>query len=173
MDAIINFLSIATIAAQIFVALTLFSWVSNLKWKELSNFVSRRRLFLAFLVALTATLGSLFFSEIVGYVPCKLCWFQRIFMYPQAIILAVACWKCDELVAKYILPLSGIGILFSVYNIYVQQINAPTSCSLTGSSCDVIEFVKFGYITIPVMALTAFAVLITLFTLPIFRRGKV
>ena len=165
MDAIINILSIATVAVQIFVVLSLFSWLFSFKQKKLFSYVSRRRLIIAFLVSLTATLGSLYFSEIAGFDPCKLCWFQRIFMYPQAVILLVAYLRRDELVEKYILPLSGIGILFSAYNIYIQQINAPTSCSVNGLSCDVLEFVKFGYITIPVMAFTAFAVLIMLFTL--------
>lgn len=171
MDAIINILSIATVAAQIFVAVSLFRWLFKFKWRKLLSYVSRRRLLLAFLVSLTATLGSLFFSEIAGLEPCKLCWFQRIFMYPQAVILLVAYLKRDELVGKYIVPLAGIGILFSAYNIYIQQINAPTSCSASNASCDVIEFIKFGYITIPVMAFTAFAVLITLFTLYRERRA--
>ncbi len=164
MDSIINILTIAAIAAQIFVVVSLFGWIFNLKWEKIFGFVTRRRLLMAFVVSLIATLGSLYFSEIAGLVPCKLCWFQRIFMYPQAVILFVAYWKRDELAGKYIIPLSGIGILFSAYHIYVQQINALTMCSLSGPSCEIPEFVKYGYITIPVMAFTAFAVLLTLFT---------
>jgi len=164
MDAIINILSIVTIFAQIFVAISLVSWLFDFQWEKMFRFVLHRRLLLAFLISLAATLGSLFFSEVAGFVPCKLCWFQRIFMYPQAVILAVAYWRRDEWVGKYILPLSGIGILFSAYNVYIQQVNAPTFCSASAASCDTIEFLKFGYITIPVMALTAFAVLLTLFS---------
>jgi hypothetical protein len=169
MNTIINILSIATIVAQIFVAISLIGWIFNLKCEKRFRFVTPRRLMFAFAVSLTATLGSLYLSEIAGLDPCKLCWFQRIFMYPQAVILLVAYWKRDELVGKYILPLSGIGILFSAYHVYIQQLSAPTMCSLNGPSCEVPEFVKYGYISIPVMALTAFAVLIALFT---FYREK-
>lgn len=162
MDAIINLLALATIAAQIFVVISLVSWLFDIRSEKMFHFVTRRRLMLAFLTALTATLGSLFFSEVAGFVPCKLCWFQRIFMYPQAVVLAVAYWRRDELVAKYIFPLSGIGILFSAYHIYIQHFNVPTFCSAKAPSCDFVEVTKFGYITIPVMAFTAFAVLLTI-----------
>jgi len=164
MDSIINILAIATLAAQIFVAISLVGWLFDFKFEKMFRFVSRRWLGTAFLIALAATLGSLYFSEIAGLVPCKLCWFQRIFMYPQAVILLIAYWKRDELVGKYILPLCGIGILFSAYHIYIEQFNVPVMCSLSGPSCEVPDFVKYGYISPPVMALTAFAFLITLFT---------
>jgi len=165
MAAIINILAITTLAAQIFVVVSLISWLFDIKSERMFHFVRQRRLILAFLTALAATLGSLYFSEIAGLDPCKLCWFQRIFMYPQAVILAIAFWKRDDLVKKYILPLSGIGILFSAYHIYIQQFNVPTMCSVGGPSCEVPDFVQYGYISPPVMALTAFAVLITLFAL--------
>jgi len=163
MDSIINILAIATLAAQIFVAVSLISWLFDIKSEMISHFVRQRRLMLALLTALAATLGSLYFSGIAGLDPCKLCWFQRIFMYPQAVILAIAFWKRDEFVEKYILTLSGIGILFSAYHIYIQQFNVPTMCSVSGPSCEVPDFVQYGYISPPVMALTAFAILITLF----------
>ena len=86
-DSIINILSTDTLAAQIFVAVSLISWLFDFKSEKMFYFVTRRRLEMALLIALGATLGSLFFSEIAGLVPCKLCWFQRIFMNPQAVIL--------------------------------------------------------------------------------------
>jgi len=170
MDTIVNLLSIATIVAQIFVILSIISWLFGFRRNETHKYISERRLFFAFLVALIATLGSLYFSEIAGLEPCKLCWFQRIFMYPQAVILLVAYLKKDEGIGKYSLSLSAIGILFSAYHIYVQQVNAPTMCLASGPTCEVPEFLKYGYITIPVMAFTAFSLIITLFT--IYRKSS-
>ncbi len=79
-------------------------------------------LYLAWVVSLAATGGSLYLSEILGYIPCKLCWFQRIFMYPEVILLGIASYKNDRRQAGYVLPLSIIGGLFSLYH-YAEQKN--------------------------------------------------
>jgi disulfide bond formation protein DsbB len=123
-----------------------------------------------FFVALAATCGSLFFSEIATWVPCKDCWFQRIFMYPQVVLLAIALWKKDKGIAQYILVLSLIGMLIAADH-YSDQVEAAwhpvpdangvntllKPCDASGVSCAATQ-IKFayGYITIPMMALTAF-----------------
>jgi disulfide bond formation protein DsbB len=119
---------------------------------------------LMLIVALTATLGSLYFSEIAQWAPCKYCWIQRILMYPQVILLGIALWKHDRNVAHYVLALSLIGLAFAAYHYYIQMydiiaspLNPATPCDASGESCVKTPFVKFGYITIPFMALTAFA----------------
>ncbi|MDD4319690.1 MAG: disulfide bond formation protein B [Candidatus Peribacteraceae bacterium] len=113
------------------------------------------------IVAIAAMAGSLYFSEISGWVPCKLCWFQRIFLYPQAPLLLLALWKRDRGIASSILLLSAIGIVFSAVH-YGEQVaaflNPPDTlqpCDESGVSCAAAPFFHFGYITIPLMAFTA------------------
>jgi disulfide bond formation protein DsbB len=72
--------------------------------------------YLAFGTALTAMLGSLYYSEIVGFVPCTLCWYQRILMYPLVLITLVGIVKQDRSLPDYVLPLSVIGMGFSTYH---------------------------------------------------------
>ena len=122
-------------------------------------------LILAFIVALAATLGSLFYSEIAGYEPCKLCWFQRIFMYPQVFLLGLALYKKDLGMAPYSLLLSSVGAVIAFYH-YLLQLNIAPSlpCSAMGYSvsCSQVFVMNFGYITIPLMAFSAFVLLIFL-----------
>lgn len=138
------------------------------KQKRVVSFFSRHGLGCALLIAGTATLGSLFYSEIAKYEPCKLCWFQRIFMYPQVILLSLAVLKKDRSIAPYAITLSAIGGTISAYHIVLQ--NKPgiaVPCSTVGYavSCTKNYFLQFGYVTIPVMALTAFLLVILLLNL--------
>ena len=120
-------------------------------------------LWLAFAVALTATSGSLYFSEVAGFPPCTLCWYQRIAMYPQVIILGVAAARGDAGVIRYAGPLAVIGALISIWHIGVERI--PTlpsgSCSLE-VPCSTIWVQVLGFVTIPTMALAGFLAIITL-----------
>jgi len=138
--------------------------------RSIFSFVERRPLTLAWIVSLVATLGSLFYSEIAGYDPCRLCWYQRILMYPMAIILGIATFKKDKLVWRYALPLSVIGGIIAAYHYGIQLLaNArpgfSDACTATGASCVSSEFWAFHYITIPTMALTAFVVIFILMVL--------
>lgn len=124
--------------------------------------VSRNGLLLMLIVALAATLGSLYFSEIAHWTPCKKCWLQRIFMYPQVLMLGYALWKRDRNVAPYILILSIVGAVIAGVH-YEEQVSAAlfppeaeVPCDETGVSCASTPFFHFGYITIPMMAFTAF-----------------
>jgi len=116
-------------------------------------------LWLAFVVTAVATGGSLFFSEIANFVPCELCWFQRIFMYPLAIVTLLAAIANDHRVARYLLPLPLIGAGISVYHILVEErvVGQTTACLISApGGCAVKWIDEFGYVTIPVLALTAF-----------------
>ena len=116
-------------------------------------------LWLVFLVSSIATGGSLFFSEVAHYVPCELCWFQRIFMYPLAIVTLLAAIANDHRVARYLLPLPVIGAGISVYHILVEErvVGQTTACLISApGGCAVKWIDEFGYVTIPVLALTAF-----------------
>lgn len=119
------------------------------------------RLFVAWAAALTATLGSLFYSEIMGYTPCEWCWYQRILMYPLVIIYGAALIKNDKAMAFPGLILSGLGILMSTYHYLVQKVSLfqPTGGSCGAVPCTV-EYVNyFGFITIPFLAGTAFVII--------------
>jgi len=109
-------------------------------------------------VSLIALLGSLFYSEIMGYEPCKLCWIQRIFMYPLVVIYGYALMKKNVDMARPGLLLSGVGMLISIYHYLLQKVPALES---SGSFCEGVpcnlEYVNyFGFITIPFLAGIAF-----------------
>lgn len=120
---------------------------------------------LAALIATTATLGSLFFSEWgVHWEPCRFCWFQRILMYPSAVLLIVAAVRRDRAGAvRYVVPLCVIGLLFSSWHILLEQgvVSESSACSI---SCAVPYFKSFG-VTLAMMAWAGFAAIIALLTL--------
>jgi disulfide bond formation protein DsbB len=119
-------------------------------------FLSRYASQLAFGPAIAALLGSLYFSEIAGFIPCELCWYQRILMYPIVVILLVGIFNDDWLLPKYVLPLSITGFLVSSYHYGLQNhIFGSTVCS-AGVSCATREINVFGFITIPFLAGIAF-----------------
>ena len=119
---------------------------------------------LAFSVAGVSTAASLWFSEVGGFIPCELCWYQRILMYPLVVVLGVAVWRGDDLLRWRVLPLSLLGMAVSGYHAQLQWF--PNQ----GSSCDVAVpctqqwLDQFGFVSIPVMAFCGFAA-ITVLTL--------
>ena len=117
-------------------------------------------LWLAFLVALTATLGSLYLSEVAHFVPCELCWYQRIAMYPLAPILFVAAYRRDPGVWRYVVPVAAIGAAISIYHYQLERFpeQASASCS-PDAPCTVVWIWRFHFISIPFMALSAFALI--------------
>ena len=119
---------------------------------------------LAFLVAATATLGSLYFSEIADFVPCRLCWFQRIAMYPLAPVLLVGAIRRDPGVRWYAAPIAVIGAAIAGYHTLIEwrpELDTGT-CELTGPSCTAFWFREFGFITLATMALVGFLTILTL-----------
>lgn len=159
-------LSLLTVIGQIIIIMLIISIFTQKKMTAFFNFIHKNVLLFSFIVALTATLGSLFYSEIAGYEPCKLCWFQRIVMYPQAIILGIALVKKDKGVGEYGIALSGIGAIVAGYHYLLQIGIAPKlPCSAVGysASCAQRFVMNFGYITIPMMTLTAFILIFIFF----------
>lgn len=118
-------------------------------------------LYAAWLVSLIATLGSLYFSEIRGFIPCELCWFQRIFMYPQAILLGIAAYTGDTRIKRYVLPLSIIGGCISIYHYMLQKIPGfgGNHVCKNGVPCNAQYIDWLGFITIPFLALVAFTLI--------------
>ena len=118
-------------------------------------------LFTAWAASMIALFGSLYFSEIRQYEPCELCWYQRILMYPLAIILGIAVVKKDNRISFYSMVLSAIGTCISLYHYSLQKIsfianNAP-SCGRIPCTGQYINW--FGFITIPFLALIAFIII--------------
>jgi disulfide bond formation protein DsbB len=118
-------------------------------------------LLLAWLVSVIATTGSLYLSEVLNYTPCELCWYQRILMYPLIIILAVAAYKQDTEIFSYTLPLTIVGGGVSIYHIIIQKLPKDSAIAACGpTSCQEDYLNWFGWLTIPMLALTAFILII-------------
>jgi disulfide bond formation protein DsbB len=125
-------------------------------------------------VAVVAMLGSLYFSEVADFPPCRLCWFQRIGMYPLAVILPIAAWRRDNAVRWYALPLAVGGGLVSAYHVLIVRVPSleTGSCDPT-NPCSTIWVERLGYLTIPVMALSGFAAIVALLaTLPSLQESR-
>jgi disulfide bond formation protein DsbB len=124
---------------------------------RLTAFLHHYGAYLAFLPALTAMLGSLYYSEVAGFVPCTLCWYQRILMYPLSLLILIGIIQHDEYLPNYVLPFSIIGIGVSTYH-YLTQLGIlphPSACAV-GIPCNLRYVDYWGFVTIPFMALTAF-----------------
>lgn len=116
-------------------------------------------LFTAWLIALTSTLSVLLVGEIMGQTPCALCWYQRTFMFPLAVILGIACFRADGAVWRYAMPLATIGTAIAIWHMLVFIGVAPTAlqpCS-EGSSCSSENMTIFGGLPLPLLSLGAFA----------------
>jgi len=127
--------------------------------------------FLSWLVASIAMLGSLFFSEIAEFPPCSLCWYQRILMYPLVPIFLIALFPLDIKIFRYAIPLSLIGLVISIYHNLLQLEIIPetmTPC-LEGVPCSGIYIEWFGFITIPLMSFIAFSTILALM-IALYRR---
>jgi disulfide bond formation protein DsbB len=123
-------------------------------------------LFAAWLIALGSTLGALFIGEVMGKTPCLLCWYQRIFMIPLAVILGLACYAGDGGVWRYGLPLAGIGLVIAFYHNLLFWGVIPEDiqpCTRSGPSCSSADLNLVGFIPIPLLSLGAFVALTVLF----------
>lgn len=115
----------------------------------------------AWVVAAVSTLGALFLSHVVGVPPCVLCWYQRIFMFPLALVLAVGLFPFDPRVVRYAAPLVAAGWLVALYHVLLTQGIVPETlapCS-QGVPCSRVEAVWLGFVTIPLLSLASFTVI--------------
>jgi disulfide bond formation protein DsbB len=167
---IVNIFAYLVLFAQIFIVFFVLTFLLRKldKQNKFANsffkLISDNFLQLSFFVVLFAMFGSLFFSEIAHFVPCKLCWYQRICMYPQVLLLGIANLKNDYGIKKYILPLSVIGTVIAIYHYVLQMSPFPLPCSDEIANCALKQVSYFGYITIPLMSLTAFVLVILFMT---------
>jgi len=162
-ENITNILAGLTIISHIGIALFILIFVfKKTRRSKLGEFFGRKGLVAAFLISLFATLASLYYSDIVGLEPCTPCWYQRIFIYPQVFILGLALYKRDRKVIPYSLLLAIVGTVISIYQVVIQalQVESVTCAINSRVSCEEVYFVAYGYVTIPVLALTAFVLTI-------------
>ena len=131
-------------------------------------------LFLCWLLVSVSALGSLFFSYVMEFAPCVLCWYQRIFLFPLVLILAIGLFPFDKKVVKYALPLAIAGWLTAVYHNLLYAGFIPKSiqpCS-QGVSC-IEEYINlFGFLSIPVLSLLSFSTIVTLLIILYRRTSK-
>jgi len=118
-------------------------------------------LYFAWLFSIFGTLLSLCLSEMLNWPICALCWYQRICLYPLVIILGMACFRSDNRIAIYTLPLTILGAVFSAYQYLEQMIPgfAPIDVCGTGPSCSTIEWQYLGFITLPLISFVGFIVI--------------
>jgi disulfide bond formation protein DsbB len=141
---------LALVALVVAVGLFIYRLVEG---PEAADLLGVNAIWLAWIVALVCTVGSLIYSEIIHFVPCRLCWFQRIAMYPLAFILLVGAIRREAVVKYYALPLALTGLAVSIYH-NLSQLNP----SLEGGACDPLNpcsarsIEVFGFIDIPFMA---------------------
>lgn len=149
-------LPLAGITSHVLLGLLLAAVLFRRSWgRKIFSFVGKNAIFLGFLVSLAAVGGSLFYSEVVGFEACALCWWQRVFIYPQAVLFAVALWAKEKSVFLYSVPLSILAGIVALYHSYVYVGGTSIlSCTALGGACSKVYVMEFGYITIPSLSLT-------------------
>lgn len=169
-EAVTLFLALLAVLAQVGVVAGVGSAVAarfSPAWRRRSGvaaaIVAPSALTLAACVAVVATLGSLYLSEVADFTPCTLCWYQRIAMYPLAPMLVIAAIRGDAGVRLYAAVLAGIGAVIATYHVLLER-NPSWESNVCdpANPCTLIWVERFGYLTIPGMALSAFAAILVL-----------
>ena len=172
-------LALATLGGNLAVlGLLIFFLVRRSIFNRLMVLLGERALFFGLFLSTVSTLGSLLYSEVVGYPACILCWIQRIFMYPQMFLFGLAFWRKDYSVVPYALLLSIIGGGVALYQwikdmlLLYSHTTIPCPAVSGLPSCDKIYVLEFGYITIAMMALNVFILLMIVMWASMRSQGK-
>lgn len=162
--AFLAIIAFAFVAIVLVVRLLAFASSSAHRWyRAIGGVIEPNAVGMAFIVAILATMGSLYFSEIAHFDPCRLCWYQRIAMYPLVVILGIAAVRRDSDAGIYVRALAAIGAVISTYHLALEWIpSLDTGACGIGPSCTVIWFREFGFISLPMLALAAFLLIFTL-----------
>ena len=129
--------------------------------ERVSTWLNRNSMYIALAAAWIAMCGSLYFSEVKGYIPCVLCWYQRVLMYPLAGIIAIGLMRRDWHLPYYVLPFSVFGLCVSTYHYLLEKtdIFAGAAACRQGVSCTTQWINWFGFVTIPFLALIGFLII--------------
>lgn len=174
-EIVTTFLALLAMACQLALLVAVVLALGGLASPSLARLTARVRnevaataVPLALAVAVVATAGSLYFSEVAHFTPCRLCWYQRVAMYPLVPVLAAA-WRraaSPPEVRWYAVPLAVIGAVIAAYHVLIERFPAlETGACDPRNPCSLLWVERFGYLTIPTMALTAFVVITALLTL--------
>jgi disulfide bond formation protein DsbB len=172
-DTVSLFLALLAVVAQAAVLAAIVLAVGSRVSERIARFrsavtdaVAPQALWFAFAVAAVCTAGSLYFSEVANFPPCRLCWYQRICMYPLVPLLGIAALRRDAGIRIYGATLAAIGAVISTYHILVERFPSLESdvCDPT-NPCSLIWVERLGYLTIPTMALSGFALVLTLLSI--------
>jgi disulfide bond formation protein DsbB len=164
-DVTTNFFLVLTIVANVAVVLTAllalgcaFSAGARRAWRAVAAFLGPQALLCAWVVALVTTAGSLWYSEHFHFLPCELCWYQRIVMYPLVVVLGVGWFRRDKAVWMTALPFVVVGVPLSLYHWLVERVPSfaeGTSCSID-APCSSPYFEKLGFVTLAWMCMSSF-----------------
>lgn len=156
-------LALLTLLGNIFTAVFFLSFIlAKPSFRLLQRFLGDHVLAIGFFLSAASTMGSLVYSEVVGFPACILCWIQRIFMYPMLFLFGFAWWRKDRSIIPYTLLLSLLGAAVALYQWMKDMLalygNIVIPCPAVTAlpSCDKIYVLEYGYITIPMIALNAF-----------------
>ena len=160
-------LAIAAVAGMLLLGvIRVFAVASNSAldaYASIARAVEARAVIAAWAVAALATAGSLYFSEVAGFVPCTLCWYQRIAMYPLVVILGLAAIKRERRSPTGAVALAAIGAAIAGYHVALEWIpSLDTGACAVSTPCTYVWFRAFGFISLPTLALTAFVFIIVL-----------
>jgi hypothetical protein len=165
-DVVILFLALLAVATQVAVVGGSFAYANRSFREPFLESVGPLALRAAAAVAGVSMLGSLYLSEVAHFLPCKLCWYQRIAMYSLAVILVIAAVRNDGAVRRYAIVLASIGAAVAIYHVLVERFpQLESSTCDPANPCSLKWVEKFGYVTIPVMALTGFIAIIGLLSI--------
>ena len=130
--------------------------------------------FAAWLIATGATLGALFLSEVMGFAPCVLCWYQRVFMFPLVFVLAAGLLPFDPKVVRFALPLALCGLLLAVFHLLLSAGLIPQSMTpcVQDVPCSKVQIQWLGFVTIPLLSAGAFLIINLLLIATHFKSKK-
>ncbi len=156
LNNITSFVPYAVLASHLLFVFLVLALIFRKSWgKSAGIFLGKNTILFAFFVSVAAVAGSLFYSEIIGFEPCVLCWWQRIFLYPLVIIFGLALWKKAPKPFLYATPLAILALVVATYHSYVSLGGTSVlPCTAVGGACAKVYVLAFGYITLPLMGLT-------------------
>ncbi len=160
-----NFLSsvgaLVMLGGAIAIFFTLFAYRN--KKSAFLSWIKKNNLLLGFIISIIGLLGSLIYSNVIGYAPCMFCWYARIFLYPQVLLYGIAFYKKDIGVTRYTFPLTVFGIIFGTYHYIIETLQySPLPCSAGGVSCLTRYVYEWNFVTIPFMVLVLFLLLLAI-----------
>lgn len=166
-------MGLGAIILQVFSVIILFLFFFNKENNKFLNIIKKHFLIIGFLISFFASVFSLIYSEIIGFPPCELCWYQRVFMFPQVFLFGIALLEKNYNIIKYAISLLSVGFVISIYQniVYYFGDSSNVPCDVTGVSCYKHLISEFGgYISIPMLSLTTFFILIVLLLVAYFYK---